>query len=248
MIHKNRKWPRKQGSSAKRKPIFVSLVLLLNSMQHQCASGADLSKLPLQTQSIVKGEIRGKFEIIDESYLGAKWIKWSQALKVLHISGDMDIDADGSPNALQLDPMYGQLSTSYTFPGERGQRRFLDSEKVPYYVLPGRKESALYKRFGVKLGDIAVISYKDTYCYAIYGDVGPSKKFGEASLLVADQLGFNPYSSVRGKRRVTRGISEGVSYLIFPNSAVKNLTPEDARDKIEKAGLQLLKKLNEPQQ
>jgi hypothetical protein len=60
--------------------------------------------------------------------------------------------------------------------------RYLDSETVPFVVLPKGG-------FGkVQIGDIAVVRHKDRTVYAIVGDAGPASKFGEGSIALNAKL------------------------------------------------------------
>jgi hypothetical protein len=60
--------------------------------------------------------------------------------------------------------------------------RYLDAENVPFIVLPKGG-------FGnVKVGDVAIVSRKDTVVYAIVGDGGPATKLGEASIALNARL------------------------------------------------------------
>lgn len=69
-------------------------------------------------------------------------------------------------------------------------RRYVDSEKVPYIVLPGG--SAGFKAWGVKLGakGRATNQKNGKSVDIIFGDIGPAKKIGEASIACADALGI----------------------------------------------------------
>jgi hypothetical protein len=60
--------------------------------------------------------------------------------------------------------------------------RYLDSEVVPFVVLPKGG-------FGkVGIGDIAIVQHKDKVVYAIVGDAGPATKLGEGSIALNAKL------------------------------------------------------------
>lgn len=60
--------------------------------------------------------------------------------------------------------------------------RFLDSETVPFVVLPKGG-------FGkVRIGDIAILRHKNNVVYAVVGDAGPPNKFGEGSIALNAKL------------------------------------------------------------
>ena len=82
--------------------------------------------------------------------------------------------------------------------------RYVNSEKVPFIVLPGRPS------LGAKLGDLAMVFRPSTgdSSFAIYADVGPSNQIGEGSMALADNLQINS-DPKHG------GISGGVVTLLF---------------------------------
>jgi hypothetical protein len=145
----------------------------------------------------------------------------------IYIDADMDIDADGSPNATTIDPCCGQLETSLRYP-TAGQES-VDSEKIPYFVLPG----GWFSSKGIKLGDIAAVIYKNKVEYAIFADVGPAHKIGEGSIALARSLGHEPI--IGGI--VKSGIDQDVIYIVFPGSG--NGTPQDVST-IQSEGKRLL--------
>lgn len=66
-------------------------------------------------------------------------------------------------------------------------RRYIDSETVPYFVLPLDR----YKKWGVKLGAEALVTNlaNGKSCTAILADLGPKGKLGEGSIALARALG-----------------------------------------------------------
>jgi N-acetyl-anhydromuramyl-L-alanine amidase AmpD len=135
----------------------------------------------------------------------------------VRIVSDGDIDADGSPRAEQIDPGNGQLQTSLGADnGWKGGTPFVDSEKIPYFVLPMN-----FVRVGAgdpKLGDIArVTNSRGGFIFAILADKGPNTLLGEISIKLAEALGFNPWNS--DKTQIVRGIPMGLTYEIMPDSA-----------------------------
>jgi len=83
-------------------------------------------------------------------------------------------------------------------------------------VLPGKHNC------GAKLGDVALVYNEKTgdNCYAIYGDVGPSSKIGEASMRLAQALKIDDSPKAGGTE------SKIVVYLVFPGSVGKWETPK----------------------
>lgn len=148
----------------------------------------------------------------------------------IYIDADMDIDADGSPNATTIDPCCGQLETSLRYP--TAGKESVDSEKIPYFVLPG----GWFSSKDIKLGDIAAIIYRGKVEYAIFADVGPVDKIGEGSISLARSLGHEPISG----GIVKSGIDQDVIYIIFPGSG--DGTPQSV-SAIQIEGKKLLQKL-----
>jgi len=97
---------------------------------------------------------------------------------------------------------------------------FLVSTVDPFIVIPlsmiGDKAAD-----GIRIGDYALVIHEKTLYPAIVGDAGPTFKFGEASLRIAQQI--EPGSS--GVNRPVTALT--VSYLVFPNSAERPFTVPD---------------------
>jgi Fungal chitosanase of glycosyl hydrolase group 75 len=97
------------------------------------------------------------------------------------------------------DPIYNAASP----------RRFVDSETVPFIVLP--RDAT----FGAKLGDLALVCNAATgkHCGAIFADIGPRDKIGELSIALAEALGVNPDPKIGGSE------SSDFLYIVFPGSS-----------------------------
>ncbi len=90
-------------------------------------------------------------------------------------------------------------------------RSFLIAEHDPFIVLPVNI-LASNDAFAPKVGDYAVVIYKNQLCPAIVGDGGPTFKVGEASLRIALEL--NPKAGTNN-----RPVSDlKVSYVVFPGT------------------------------
>ncbi len=150
----------------------------------------------------------------------------------LFLDADLDTDADGSPRALEIDPKWGQLPTSFSFSNEAQPRRWVNSETVPYIVLP----KGFYAEMGVGLGDVAAVIWRGRVVFAIFADVGPSDRIGEGSIALSEALGFNPWQERDGTRQIVSGIEGDVLMIVFPGSAPRDLTPENVNAKtVERA-------------
>lgn len=123
----------------------------------------------------------------------------------VYMRARMDIDADGSPRARQIDPT-GQTKTSMRYTDGSS----VNAEEVPYMVLPGGQ----YSQFGIKLGDMCLVRNKENgkVAVAVFADVGPRQKRGEGSIKLAEELGINPSPTRGGTTR------PNVEYLVLPGT------------------------------
>jgi hypothetical protein len=162
------------------------------------------------------------------SYSGVPGGFYTTKTFALVYQGKMDTDCDGAPSCPSIDK-YGQTSTSFSYQGKA-----IDALKVNYVVLP----SDLSRKLGskIKLGDIVAVGYQGKVSYAIYADNGPLGKAGEGSVHLTQELGFNPYCG----SQICRGISSGVSYVVFPGSRGRYVSPYDSAT-IAAAGKALLR-------
>ncbi|MEM7183806.1 MAG: glycoside hydrolase family 75 protein [Spirochaetota bacterium] len=110
------------------------------------------------------------------------------------------------------------------------QRRYINSEKIPYIVLP----PMVAQKGRISLGDIALVYNQNNTrsAYAIYADTGADTRIGEGSIALAKALGVN--ADVR-----TGGVVQGIVYLVFPRSG--NGKPQTLA-KIHQIGKRLAKK------
>ncbi|HTZ73458.1 MAG TPA: glycoside hydrolase family 75 protein [Candidatus Aquilonibacter sp.] len=120
-------------------------------------------------------------------------------------------DRDGNPIIQGPDDPFPGFYISQTAlvdwsKGRNDPMRYVDASKVPYIVLPG----VLSRRFGIRLGDFAVVmnARRGIVADAIFADIGT---LGEGSIALANDLGI--WSDAR--EGGTRG---GVLYLIYAGS------------------------------
>lgn len=150
-------------------------------------------------------------------------------------------DSSGKPIVQKIyDPSPGKYvsGTSHIYPAysEDSPYRYMDSESIPFFVLPGKHSN------GAKSGDVGLCYNTKTgdNCYGIYADVGPSTKIGEGSMRMAEALKINSNPKTGGTE------SRIVVYLVFPGSVAKWLPPKvwwDTANTLTKAwgGLSRLK-------
>jgi hypothetical protein len=88
-------------------------------------------------------------------------------------------------------------------------RRYVNSEEIPYIVLP----PVLKGNGKAKLGDLAVVinKKKGKSSFAIFADTGPKTKLGEGSIALAAALDVK-------KNPKTGGPVVDLIYIVFPGS------------------------------
>lgn len=173
----------------------------------------------------------GKATQITQPFQGAKVI-FRLNTGELYIDGTMYISANGSPNVALLDPIHGILQTSLKYPDRTDQEQFVNSEKIPYFLLP----QDLYENFGVELGDIAIFIESNKVAYAVFAGVGESHKSVGGSIALANSLGQEAVVD----DIVSRGLSGNVICIVFPKSG--DGTPQTP-EQIQKKGEELFKQL-----
>jgi hypothetical protein len=118
-------------------------------------------------------------------------------------------------------PGYFVSTTALHQPGEnvRSQQAQLDSNTVPFAVIPGKWQSRGAP--GPKLGDMGV-AYRQSNgksAFFVIGDTGPGNKLGEGSVALHKALGNDPFMMRFGVNRARKGIGDrDAIYLLFPNS------------------------------
>jgi len=150
-------------------------------------------------------------------------LEWMQKLPggQLLSSSKLDLDTDG----IRRDDVRYE-STHQDQTSLDPDAEWIDSNETPYIVLPGGFGPA----FGIRLGDLAAVLYRDRLVFAVYADVGPRHKFGEGSIALHRALGFERLATVDENTKRVRdvGIESGVVMLIFPGSGSGDaLSPAD---------------------
>ena len=137
----------------------------------------------------------------------------------LYFEGPLELDTDGS-HFYSQDPT-GQRDTSL----HDAHDRPVDANTVPYFVLPCH---GFCDKFGIRLGDIAAVIYKNKVEFAVFADCGPAHKLGEGSIALHRALGHETIT--HGTLR-NEGIDNGVITIVFPGSGKQDdpQTPERVR-------------------
>lgn len=92
-------------------------------------------------------------------------------------------------------------------------RRYVDAWLIPYISIPPQLHD-----FGVAIGDVALVTYRDQSQAAIVADSGPRRRIGEGSCALARALGMHD-SPIDG------GVGAGVTVTLWPGSAATPAWP-----------------------
>lgn len=149
-----------------------------------------------------------------------KGLAWMANLRgALVFVSDLDLDTDG-----KNDPAIHYESTHQAQTSIDPSGKTVNSNTVPFVVLPG----GFGKEYGIHLGDIAAVIYRDKIEFAVFADTGPRTKIGEGSIALHRSLGFE---RVKNGRIVDVGIDAGVVTIVFPGSGDGTAqTPEKVRE------------------
>ena len=146
---------------------------------------------------------KGLDELRYAGYTG-NW--WALATDNDQPSGNPIIQGENDP--------YPGYYVSMTSLGDRryknsDPRRYVDAEKIPYFVLPLQ----VAQQTGAKVGDLGYVYNKKNRkgAFAIFADVGGNDKIGEGSIYLANLLGINANPK-------TGGQENDVIYMVFPFS------------------------------
>jgi hypothetical protein len=99
-----------------------------------------------------------------------------------HGSGQPLVQGPGEPF-----PGYYISTTALHWPHQKRTDQHVDSRQISYIALP----PVFLRELGARLGDLALVESTQTgrKRWAIFADVGPTKKLGEGSLQLARSLG-----------------------------------------------------------
>ncbi len=132
----------------------------------------------------------------------------------LYFDSLLNLDTDGSVYYAQ--DAQGQNRTSI----ENTDGSPVDSDSIPYFVLPERN---FYQRFGIKLGDVAAVIYRDKIEFAVfadeYGHQHLEEQLGEGSIALHRALG---HETIIDGKLIDEAIDADVITIVFPASGIEN--------------------------
>lgn len=94
--------------------------------------------------------------------------------------------------------------------GSTDPHAYVWADRVPYVAVPRR---LLEEPFGVRMGDLALVTYERRRCFALVADVGGNDHIGEGSIALIKSI------SEGGPTPRNGGIAHGVSFYIFCGTA-----------------------------
>lgn len=150
----------------------------------------------------------------------------------LYFESDLDLDTDGVTDPTIQYDLDHLPRTSIDRTGT-----VVDANVSPYFVLPG----GFYAQFGIQIGDVAAVLYRDRIEFAIFADTGPRRKIGEGSIALHRSLGFE---RIKNHKVLNIGIDKDVVTLVFPGSGNGSYQDPDAIRAIGSAAFQALGGVN----
>jgi hypothetical protein len=133
-------------------------------------------------------------------------------------------DSNGTPiKQSATDPFPGNYISTTSLENHgitdlKSARRYIDPEKVAFFVMPGGKPSK-FGQMGINLGDIGLIynTLTKKQSFAIFADSGPKSIIGEGSILLASKIGVK--TRITSKGRIVGGLDEpAILYIVLPKS------------------------------
>ena len=175
---------------------------------------------------------------------------------VIAYTSKLAVDLDGSPFACGPDHGHmDQCPTMLMLPDEHGGEVPVDSDAIPYVVIPDSGPSAeagppdvageFARRTGLHVGDFGVVLWRGRTVPVIVADTGPYSLLGEGSLALHRELGRDQCT-----KREARGtciaviadmasIGRDVTTVLFPGTARTDLTPTNIAAVTQREGTRL---------
>ncbi|MFF1421373.1 glycoside hydrolase family 75 protein [Streptomyces sp. NPDC058280] len=175
--------------------------------QNYEVSAADLLAKASRCNQISQGMYR-----LDEGSPGT--VPVCDANGAVFWQADMDIDCDGQSTSGCNGATDRTFQTTTAYTQSDGQP--LNSEELPYIVVPNASSIWNFSSSGIRGGSVAAVIHGEKVEYAVVGDTGPPGIIGEASYGMARALGI-PSDPDRG------GAGEGVTYILFKDSQISTL-------------------------
>lgn len=124
---------------------------------------------------------------------------------------DLDTDGKDSKRIFRWDGDHQDETTL----DPKADGVWLESDLIPYFVLPG---GFAQRHGGIKIGMLGTLFYNDHHIHCVYADVGPAKKFGEGSIAAHRGLGIELVS--QDGVIINSGIDGNVELLMYLGSCI----------------------------
>lgn len=114
---------------------------------------------------------------------------------------------------------------------------YVDADKIPYMVIPLDRQ--FRQLTGLKVGDLAMVVYRDKAVPVFVADIGPGEKgkIGEGSAALLRAVGVERCANRNADNNCTEfrdySISRGVMFFVFPGSAINGLKKENAAETVK---------------
>lgn len=194
-------------------PVSKRKVLLMQADMDVVSDGSDGDRMPVFDDAILKSS----FFQPSTSY---GWPKMTTRVNpvIPKLEAEMAESKEKLRTAklskLEKDSLSARVAQLPGVIGDLQKRSYLIGQEDPFVVIPMSFRTYKGNKAWVpKIGDYAVLLYKNKLLPAVIGDYGPTVKVGEASLRIAKEIddSSSPY-----KRPVN---DLQVSYLFFPDTA-----------------------------
>ena len=127
----------------------------------------------------------------------------------------------------------------------------MDADKYPYVAIPiarpdGSSDPKFREKTGVGKGDLGVVIFRDKVVPVFIADGGPHNKLGEGSTALLKAIGEDrclQWSDGHCERVHDVSVQGGVLFFLFPNSAIPDLTPETALQRVTDEALRRFQEL-----
>jgi hypothetical protein len=127
----------------------------------------------------------------------------------LMFDSELQLDTDGWPGGGGAGDRTHLELTSYRY----ADNHSINANEVPFFVLPLPRMWPA--KFGIKLGDLAAVVFKNKLAFATFADFGPATKLGEGSIELHRRLGVERLINGRIK---DVGMGPGVITIVFPGT------------------------------
>jgi hypothetical protein len=163
----------------------------------------------------------------------------------------LSLDIDGSWKACNSAGSTDQCPTWFKWRNQSGVAANVDADKYPYVAIPiaglgGTNDPEFRDKTGVNKGDLGVVVFKDKVVPVFIADGGPHNKLGEGSTALLKAIGEDRCREWRDEhcQRIRDvSVAGGVLFFLFPNSAIPDLTPENALQKVRDEALRRFEQL-----